>query len=564
MDEAAETGKKASGNTTTRELRDTLGTRDSSERTTDRLRAIKNVTKISAFALRELASLLNATQARSAQYDLATARATPWDVLSTEEIRSALERRAPKRQPDTLCLALARNERLLHLLLLRREGIPFTADEVLRARRFLGRVEAEYKQRERERQQRIVERTYAQLMRRLQGHDLHYRVLHALRALVHYDHSAAFLVHDEETGNLQLQAEQIAWRKDKSRLIGASLCEAKASGVLTLPENLPILIRDGEIISQLDARERERIALPRTLLDYHKQGEERPQVRSAILAPLNFEGHCLGLLAAYGLHPGSLSRGHCEQIRPLLPMAALAVANQAHDQSLERAFLEEQKKHAIAEMARGVAHDINNSLMVLVPRVQMLREDLEREGTARERTLGDLEVIERHAQQAQRIFRGMLSYAKRGAAPRGQVHLHECAHNVLEIQRSGIESKGIRLETDVQVTCPVRGNPGQLERVLHNLILNARQACEPGGVLRVVIRERGDRVRVLVLNSGPHVSRAVRARAFEPFFTTRRDSQGLGLALSRSIVVEHGGSLKMRSRPSCGTSLVFTLPCLPP
>ncbi|MCB9882180.1 MAG: GAF domain-containing sensor histidine kinase [Planctomycetes bacterium] len=522
----------------------------------DRLRDVRTPQKIEALALRELASRLDARIDVRASWDRAALTLDPPDAFTADAIQTALARRGPGGRRDVLILELAVDERHARLVRLERPGRPFHPTEVETARQILSRAERELEERASEQRRAVVERTYARLLRRLRGRDLHYRVLHAMRDLIAYDHSGAFLVYDDHTGTLSLQAEQVSWTKGKSRRIGTVIGHAATTQALALPEEEPVLIRDQAVVHP------EGLALhvPEALLGYHGEDGERPRPRSAILAALHFEGHCLGVLAAFGRHPHSLSTLGCRHLKPLLPMAAIAVHHQVRDLGLERAFLEEQKKHAIAEMARGVAHDINNSLMVLLPRAQMLREALQRSPATPPRQLEDAELVERHAHHAQRIFRGMLSYARRGAAPTAAVSLYTCARNVLDLLGPTMQEAGIELIVTLEDTSPVEGNAQQLERVFHNLLQNARQASASGDRIVVALRQRGTRVRFLVLNKGRAVPRPNRRRVFEPFFSTRPGGQGLGLSLSRSIIVEHGGAMRLLSRDGCGTLVSLTLP----
>ncbi len=106
----------------------------------------------------------------------------------------------------------------------------------------------------------------------------------------------------------------------------------------------------------------------------------------------------------------------------------------------------------------------------------------------------------------------------------------------------------------------VRGEPGALEQLFLNLLLNAAQAVEPGGTVTVVLEMKGTRARVAIADDGPGISPEVRDRIFQPFFSTKSDGTGLGLAIARRIAEAHGGRLEIAGADGTGTRAVVTLP----
>jgi signal transduction histidine kinase len=106
----------------------------------------------------------------------------------------------------------------------------------------------------------------------------------------------------------------------------------------------------------------------------------------------------------------------------------------------------------------------------------------------------------------------------------------------------------------------IRGRPQALHHLFLNLALNARDAMPEGGELTILVQQRKSEVRLYFQDSGPGIPRSIRSKVFEPFFTTRAEGTGLGLAFVDRIVSEHGGSISVGSSPSGGAQFQIHLP----
>lgn len=502
---------------------------------------------------------------RRGRFDRATETLEPaGSELGTAELRAALERRSVPEHPERAALGLDLSGRFAEVFVLEREPeAPFRAEEVTRARKLLGIAAEELRRRGQDRDRRIVERTYDQLLRRLHGNDLYYRVLHALRDLAHYDHSASIFVFSPARAAFRLQAEQIAWAKAKSARIGALLPAESDHALFRDGANHPRLFRWRASREAWQENGGDEAVAPvwRAFLDHHTGDARRPLARSAVLTPLVFENETVGLLAVFGLHPASLGPETASALHPLAPLAATAIHNQMVDQGVAAQVLAAGRKHAFADMARSVAHDVNNALGVLLPRAQMLREALEEEPGLDPRMRDDAREIERTARLCSRIFQGLLHFARRSAEPAGRVDLARVLHDVLRWYGPVLEGAGVswKLALEPRVP-PVHATPEPLERVLHNLLENARQACRRGGRIRISLAARDGAARVAVADDGHGIAPEELPRVFEPFYSTRPGGHGLGLAVSRSIIVDLGGTLRLSSRPGRGTLAVIRLP----
>ena len=213
---------------------------------------------------------------------------------------------------------------------------------------------------------------------------------------------------------------------------------------------------------------------------------------------------------------------------------------------------------AVGEMATGLAHEIRNPLAGLSGALELLAEDLAAAPQA--------EVVQEMRHQVTRLtqtMEGLLRFARPPRARMRTVDLNAVLENVLFLVRQQRHGKAaVQVERKSSPSLPpVQGDPAQLEQVFLNVCLNACQAMNgAGGTLTVSSFQRGERVVVEVADSGPGIPEHVRAHIFTPFFTTRHDGNGLGLAISARIVVEHGGQIDFACPPGGGTTFSISLP----
>ena len=229
-------------------------------------------------------------------------------------------------------------------------------------------------------------------------------------------------------------------------------------------------------------------------------------------------------------------------------------------------MLAAERRHAMAELARGVSHDVNNALGSMLPLVQQMREDV-RSGAADTAALeGDLEQMEQSLQVCRRIFGGMLAFARGDGRRTRTGHVRTAVETTLAILRDSIERRGIHLAMDVPapdelplVACA----QSELEQTLLNLLTNARDASRQGDRISVQAEGAGTRVEIAVADTGRGIAQEHIPRVVEPFFTTKGDGNGLGLTICRSIVWEAGGTMDIRSAAGVGTTVSVSLPCAP-
>jgi signal transduction histidine kinase len=215
----------------------------------------------------------------------------------------------------------------------------------------------------------------------------------------------------------------------------------------------------------------------------------------------------------------------------------------------------------MADLARAISHDVKNAIGAILPLAQQAREELST-GTAKPEVLvQDLAQIEQSAQICQRIFDGMLQLARSESRPSGSASLSKALEGTLAILGTRVKRAGVALEMKVPDGLPeVSSSLGGLEQVFLNLFTNALDAMPAGGRLKVQARHLGGRVEVRITDSGAGIPPEELKRIHEPFYTTKQEGFGLGLAICRSILWESDGVMTVDSQPGRGTTVTVVLP----
>jgi PAS domain S-box-containing protein len=270
----------------------------------------------------------------------------------------------------------------------------------------------------------------------------------------------------------------------------------------------------------------------------------------------------------------------CEWFNALLRDASgnvSGVLSMAHDVTekaeLERQLQTAQRMEAVGTLAGGIAHDFNNALTGVFGFAEMLKLKLE----GNERALSDINEIFRSAERASVLTRQLLTFARRQIIEPVNLDLNTVIANLLKLV-SKVVGEHIEIRTILAQTLPtIRADVGQIEQVVMNLVLNARDAMPGGGKLLVETgladldaeyvhrhpyMKGGSYVLLAVSDTGVGMDQKTQERVFEPFFTTKGldKGTGLGLAMVYGIVKQHNGFIHLNSKPGKGTTFKIYLP----
>ncbi|MFO0980223.1 MAG: ATP-binding protein [Planctomycetota bacterium] len=228
--------------------------------------------------------------------------------------------------------------------------------------------------------------------------------------------------------------------------------------------------------------------------------------------------------------------------------------------ALEEQLRQVQKMEAIGRLAGGIAHDFNNLLTAINGYSDLVLSMLPDGSTARE----SIEKIQRAGERAASLTAQLLAFSRKQIVCDRTINLNEIALDLVDMLRR-LLGEDIELELDLAPDLGlVRADPGQVQQVLLNLTVNARDAMNQGGHLIVRTRndERAVEVRLAVSDTGCGIAAEHRAHLFEPFYTTKElgKGTGLGLAMVYGIVQQSGGRITVDSEPGCGTTFTIHLP----
>jgi two-component system cell cycle sensor histidine kinase/response regulator CckA len=243
------------------------------------------------------------------------------------------------------------------------------------------------------------------------------------------------------------------------------------------------------------------------------------------------------------------------------------------ERNLERQLLQAQKLESIGRLAGGIAHDFNNLLMVISGNAEIAEEQLESSHPSQE----ELREILQATQRAGGLTRQLLAFSRQQVLEPKVLNLSQLVIG-MEKMLVRLIGEDIRLESRLNTRVSrVRADPGQLEQVIMNLVVNARDALEGGGTITIETSSvdvdaeyaaahtdavPGPYVMVSVTDDGMGMTPEVKARIFDPFFTTKEIGRGTGLGLATvyGIVKQSGGHIWVYSEPGKGTTIKVFLP----
>jgi signal transduction histidine kinase len=245
---------------------------------------------------------------------------------------------------------------------------------------------------------------------------------------------------------------------------------------------------------------------------------------------------------------------------------------QAELDQLRAQLTESQRLATVGTIAAVIAHEFNNLLTPIASYCQMALNAIEQKKDDPELTHKALTKSVHHAMRAGKICTSMLSLV-RGERENRTVRIQTLIDETLAVLARDPRKDGIALRVQVQPELQIKGDPVQLEQVLLNLLINARQAMlgeerSRGNSITIKAdRAEHGQIRISVIDTGPGIAAENLERIFDPFFTTKTTPRpgehrgsGLGLHICKQIVEVHGGVIEVESAPGRGTSFGVLLP----
>jgi PAS domain S-box-containing protein len=235
----------------------------------------------------------------------------------------------------------------------------------------------------------------------------------------------------------------------------------------------------------------------------------------------------------------------------------------AERKKMEKKLIQSEQLAATGRMAATIAHEINNPLASVMNLIFLARQD----GATSEEVREYLATAERELDRVSHIARQTLGYYRDAASPK-EIYLHDAMENVLSIYRQKLIDHRIRVDSKFNDLRKISVYSGEIIQIFSNLISNAIDAMPYGGTLSISIAQtmklEGDRVQIVIGDTGCGIRRENLEKVFEPFFTTKGNlGTGIGLWVSKQLVERHGGHISISSSTEpkdSGTIITISLP----
>ena len=272
----------------------------------------------------------------------------------------------------------------------------------------------------------------------------------------------------------------------------------------------------------------------------NKNGEE---------VPVNFSAT---IIRERGQEVGSV--GIFSDLREILKVHQELEAAQAQ-------LVHSDKIASLGRMSAGVAHEINNPLAGILIYAELLQRDLAADAAHRE----NIEVIINQTMRCQQIVHRLLDFSRQSLGDKKLFDANDIIHRCVELISHQAFFHNIKVIQELDPFLPqIVGDPGQLQQVFSNLLLNAADAMNGQGRITVASRPmpQGDGIILTFTDTGCGIPPEIRDKIFEPFFTTKPPGKGTGLGLSivYGVIQRHGGTITADSPPGGGTTFTIRLP----
>jgi signal transduction histidine kinase len=222
----------------------------------------------------------------------------------------------------------------------------------------------------------------------------------------------------------------------------------------------------------------------------------------------------------------------------------------------ERHKQELEKLSVIGEMSTYLAHEIRNPLFAIGGFTKALLRSKDLSDKDKEK----LSIIAQETERLDNLLTQVLNFAKTNAREKAVADLGQVVNDTAELMRIGFEERGFAFVVDLEDKPPVvRGEPDMIKQCLINLAKNAVEAMPEGGSIILRARLVGDWVALDVEDTGKGMSEAELVKVFSPFYSTKEQGYGLGLAMIRKIIEEFGGSVEIKSQEDEGTTVTMLL-----
>jgi two-component system sensor histidine kinase PilS (NtrC family) len=232
---------------------------------------------------------------------------------------------------------------------------------------------------------------------------------------------------------------------------------------------------------------------------------------------------------------------------------------------MEERMRQADRLAAIGRLSANIAHEIRNPLASVSGAIEVLARDLPTDATSSRL----VEIVLSESARLNQLISDFLEYARPAPLAPMEINAAKVLDDVLVLLEHRQLPDGLKVIREYGDALVVRADPQQMRQAIWNLVINAVQSMPSGGELRVGARRldvpgHPDRTQIWIGDTGSGIAEADLPHIFEPFYSTKSEGSGLGLAMVYRVVQEHGGEIDVRSTPGVGTHFSFTLPAAPP
>jgi two-component system NtrC family sensor kinase len=231
-----------------------------------------------------------------------------------------------------------------------------------------------------------------------------------------------------------------------------------------------------------------------------------------------------------------------------------------------RTMLSNEKMASIGKLAATVAHEVNNPLFGILTYARLNLKKLagcDIPDADKKELVEQLQIIERESKRCGDIMRNLLTFARQAPSRRDSNDINTLIERAAVLVRHKLDMQSIELDQNLAADVPpLTCDAGQIQQVMLILLVNAAEALGKDGRIEVKTEIVKGTLRIHVRDNGPGIPDDVMPKIFEPFFTTKEEQQrtGLGLAVAKSIVEQHGGEITVQSKKGAGTEFLVSLP----
>jgi signal transduction histidine kinase len=330
-----------------------------------------------------------------------------------------------------------------------------------------------------------------------------------------------------------------------------------SKGPVTTETILSTLPKTGEVYIITDIWNAPRIEYPQETWD---EG-----IRMLLDVPLAVDEHVMGLLRIYLSEQRELSDDELDFIKTIAMQCACVIDRvillENQQSRFQHLATQVEKGSSLGRMAAGIAHEINNPLAGILLYSSNMSKKVPKGGPLED----GLKIIMKETQRCKKIIQGLLDFAREQEPERFPINVNDIVISAIGIVENEFHLRHVRIQKELaQDMAETLLDKNQIEQVFINLLLNALHAVDDGGHVTVQssLDEKQKKVRVEICDNGSGIAPEHMEKIFEPFFSTKANGTGLGLAVSYGIVRNHRGDIRVVSKPGSGARFIVEFPIL--